>query len=54
MLIVDVRMRAKRKLLTLYHLCTHRNFYAGNGSRYAYITGSNETSHQMDKIVVSF
>jgi len=29
------------------------NFYSGNGSRYAYIAGSNEASHNMDKIVVS-
>jgi len=27
------------------------NFYSGNGSRYAYVAGTNESTHNMDKIV---
>jgi len=29
------------------------NFYTGNGSRYAYVVGSNEQSHNLDKIVAT-
>ena len=29
------------------------NFYSGNGSRYAYIVGSNEQSHNLDRIVAT-
>ena len=27
------------------------NFYSGNGSRYAMVVGTNESSHNIDKIV---
>ena len=29
------------------------NFYSGNGSRYAYVAGTNESTHNMDKIVAT-
>lgn len=29
------------------------NFYTGDGKRYAYITGSNEKSHHLDKVVAT-
>jgi hypothetical protein len=29
------------------------NFYTGNGSRYAYIAGSNSQAHDVDKIVAT-
>jgi hypothetical protein len=29
------------------------NFYTGNGSRYAYVVGTNEASHNLDKIVAT-
>ena len=29
------------------------NFYSGNGSRYAMVVGTNESSHNVDKIVAT-